>query len=387
MDGGGEERDYLVRAQPETDPASFGQAVREAFAQERDALLAQDIAEDLGVDKSRVSQIFRDPGALDTKTLDRIMARVEGPEHRRRILRAWVLARYGTDPGETSRGRLVSERVSGKVLRRIDRQIRESRLETAARTASEALARTDDATLREQLLDRAFFARQRLDAPGRAMAVARLIALGAAKRGDARRLAAAHLDRARVLMSLPDARPGEVLPVFDQAERIVAGQPPAPDPAPPYALATEERIQAGRTAARIGFIERGLLEQDEAFLREALAALLRTGRAKVPHQARYHALQTAARAHLLLGETAAAQEALERAFEAGGLRNLQAYEMCGLVQGRIMREAEGKGKALWYLRRVRDNCLVVGDRYHARLADHDLARLEGSLFPKAGSGE
>lgn len=387
MAAGDEERDFLVRAQPEVDPESFEQAVREAFLQERDALQNQDIAEDLGVDKSRVSQIFGDPAALDTKSMDRIMARVEGPEHRRKILRAWVKARYGTDPGESNRGRLVGERVSERILRRIDRQIRESRLEAAARTSAEALGKTDDATLREQLLDRAFHARQRLDAPGRAMAVARLIALGAARRGDARRLAAAHLDRARVLMSLPDARPEEVLPALDLAARLVAGQPPVSDPPPPYVIATEERIAAARTAVRIGFMERGLVKRDEAFLREALAGLLKRGKAKVPYQARYHALQTAARVHLLLGETAAAQEALERAFGAGGLKNLQAYEMCGLIQGRILAEAEGPERAARYIGVVRGNCLRNGDRYHARLADHDLARLESSLFPAAGGGE
>ncbi len=375
----GGETDYLVEAKPERDPDSFEQALREALMLERDCVLGVDIAEELGVSPGRVSQVLKEPEKLDTKSIDRIMSRIEGPENRRRVLRAWVRARYGTDPGAREGGGATGSRPTEKTLRRIDRQIRESRLRAAARTAGEAAAKADDAVLREQLLDRAYFARQRLDEPGQAMAVARVIAAGARNRGEPRRLAAAHLFRARVLMGLADARPGEVFEALGQADALLAGQSPAPDPAPPYALATEGQAEVLRLSARIGFLERGLLKAEEPFLREALASL-RARATRGPYQRRFHALQTAARVHLLLGETAAAQEALEKAFASGETRNLNAYEMSGLIQGRVLRETEGPEAALRYLREVRSICLSNSDRYHARLAEYDLARLESRLF-------
>ena len=376
----GAEAEYLVGAQPEVNPTSFSQLVREAFLLEHGARRDKDIALVLGVDKSRVSQIFRDVQILEAVSIDGLLAKIDSPMHKRKILRAWTKERFGVDPLGRGGGNRVGE-VSEKTIRRIDRQIREHRPEAALRTATDALGKAEDEVLIERLLDRCFLLRQSLDEPGRAMAVARFIARRAERRGETRRFLMAQLFRIRAHLMLADSGPDEVNWLFEMVEDALRVNPPIPNPAPPYVLADAGKLALLRLGASLTFAERGVVTLDMEYLRTNLAAIMLRTTKRHSATTRTNAFQTAARIHLLLGATFNAQEVLEKSLDAGELKRLNTFEMCGLIQGRITAKTEELEKALAYMREVRGLSVSTNDRYHARLAEYDIARLESRLFP------
>lgn len=374
--------DYLVRAQPKVSPHSFEQAVREAYLLEHDCSDNKQMAVVRGGNKSRFTQIFgADPTTIQPKTIQTLLDPLKSRSNRRRIVRAWILECFGEDIDTLLRSPFVGTRSSEKTLRRVDRQIRQARLSSAAATALEAAGKTDDLALREQFLDRALFARQRLDEPGQAMRVARIIAELAERRGDRARLAAAHYYRARILLGLDSSEPEEIERILDVAGSLIREpeQPTAIDL--PYAVANWEMLNRLRLAATLTFIERGVTPFDRAELHAMLEEVLARLKMKPPYQERFRNHQLAARINLLLGETFQAQEHVDKAFKSGEVKNLQAYEMCALLQGRILRELERPEKVSDYLQEVSVNCGTSFDRYHKRLAEYDLARVETTMFP------
>lgn len=376
-----DERDYLVGAQPATHPWSFVEVVKEAFLLEYDCIQNQDIAEVLGVDKSRISQIFGNPKSLKAESINGMLDCIRSRAHKKRIVEAWVRECFGESFSEVSREPLLGEQVTEKTLRRVDRQLRESRLGTAAKTAFEAARKTEDPILRERLLDRAYFARQRLDEPGQAISIARLIALGAVKRGDMPRLAGAHLMRARVLRSLTDSSWDEVSPILDLAERLVEGYPAKDLKDTPYTTADESKVKSERTVALVTFAERGQMDLPQLFLSGLLQDCLDSVKAVRSYQEKSRLLQLASRVSLLLGNTFQALEFLERSFESGSVKNLNAYEMAGVLNARIVVKTESPEAARKYLLDVIAGCSRTMDFYHRRIAETDLARVESSMFP------
>lgn len=374
------ERDYLVGAQPAHDPTSFVEVVKEAFLLEHDCIQNQDIAEVLGVDKSRISQIFGKPEALKPESIEGLLAPLKSPIHRRRIVTAWVRECFGEDAVLPTIGPLTGSTISEKTVRRVDRQIRESRLTTAAKTAFEAAHKADDLVLRERLLDRAFFARQRLDEVGAAMGIARLICLGGIRRGEVHRAAAGHLMRARVLRTLPDSKPEEVFEMLNRLEATLAKAPPLRTK-PPYVTAEQRSVQHERVAATLAFMERGSLEINESLLNQFREQALVRAKQTKTYQERSRQLQIASRATLLLGNAFEAEELLEQSFEAGSVKNLNAYEVAGVLNARIKVRTESLKEAKEYLSEVVVECARTSDLYHHRIAQVDLAGIESRLFP------
>ena len=374
--------DYLVRAQPKVSPHSFEQAVREAYLLEYDCSDNKQMAAVRGGNKSRFTQIFgADPTTIQPKTIQTLLDPLKSRSNRRRIVQAWIMECFGEDIDQPLKSPFVGARSSEKTLRRIDRQIRQARLSSAAATALEAAGKTDDLALREQFLDRALFARQRLDEPGQAMRVARLIAELAARRGDRARLAAAHYYRARILLGLDSSRPEEIEEILEAAESLINEQGPESKAELPYAVANSAMLERLRLAAVLTFMERGLTPIYEPQLLAMLRDVLERTNRKTPYQDRFRSHAVAARIYLLLGDTFQAQEHVDKAFKSGEIKNLQAYEMCALLQGRILRELEPPEKVSDYLQEVSVNCGASLDRYHKRLAENDLARVETTMFP------
>src|SRR4028119_2449423 len=133
-----DEPDYLARTQLPYDPGSFSRAVKEAFHLEHGCIENQDIAAVLGVDNSRISQIFKNPEKLKPESIKNLTDALKSRKHQRRIIRAWLLESLDVDIEKRPRGPLVGSEVSEKTLKRVDRQIREQRLIVAAYTAREA---------------------------------------------------------------------------------------------------------------------------------------------------------------------------------------------------------------------------------------------------------
>ncbi len=217
------ELDYLAPTQLERDPKSFSEVVKEAFLLEHGVKQQQYIAEILGVDKSRVTQMFSDPRNLKPETIRAILSCLKRPAHRKSILKAWNREAFSEEIAKVPKGRLTAGTVGESAIRRIDRMIRESRLDLAARLAMEVADVGADLETRERALDLAYFTRQRLDEPGHAMLAAKRIVIGARERKEPYREACGHLFRVRTLIGLTDCTPEEIDPILDLAETLAAG--------------------------------------------------------------------------------------------------------------------------------------------------------------------
>lgn|GEM_PF-2276020 len=374
------ELDYLAGTQPYENPASFERVVKEAFLLELDCSQNQDIADVLGVDKSRISQIFGSPSNLKPETIQKLLDHLKSKEHKRMIVEAWMRECFGDEILYQTGQPTVGKRITEKTIRRIDRQIRESRLSLAAKTAIEAVERTEDAVMRERLLDRAFFARQRLDQPGQAMQIARRIIEAALDRKDYARAAAGYCMAGRVLRGMADSRERETLHLLDRSEALLSLAGPPPQTPPPYVLVNIEVLQIERINLAITLLERKEVVTPEKTVQGYLVTVVSYLKAAKSYQTRSRLLQLQARIHLRLGEAFQAQECLEKSFNAGDIKNLNSYEVSGVVNGRILAHTEGPEGAIEYLEKVIENCINSHDYYHQRLAEYDLARLERQLM-------
>mgnify|MGYP000844100310 CR=1 FL=1 len=371
-----EELDYLAGTQLPDDPSSFVRVVKEVYLLEFDCSQNQDIADVLGVDKSRISQIFGDPGKLKPETIQNLIDPLRSKDNKRRIVESWMRDCFGREILESKGDPLVGKKVTEKTIRRVDRQIRESRLILAARTAEEAATRSEEVTMRERLLDRAFFARQRLDQPGQAMRISRLITEGALARGDLHRAAGGFCFAGRALRGMADSRERETIHLFDQAEALLALEPSPQTAKTPYFLPTLAILEIERINVQLTVHERVQVIKPEATLRafqEVVTARLKEARS---YQQQSRLAQLLARLHLALGEAFLAEELLEKSFKSGELKNLHAYESAGVINARIKAVRESSEAGADYLNAVIENCELAQDSYHRRIAEYDLARLE-----------
>lgn len=385
MQHGDEELDYLAGAQPFDDPESFERVVKEAYLLEFDCIQNQDIADVLGVDKSRISQIFSDPSKLKPETIQNLLDPIRSKENKRRIVEAWMRECFGKDILRQTGDPLVGKKITENTIRRVDRQIRESRLTLAAKTATEAAQRTDDPVMRERLLDRAFFARQRLDQPGQAMRIARIITGDAIDRGDLRRAATGYCFAGRVMRGMADAKERETIHLLDRAEALLAMSEPLAKPAPPYVMVTYEVLEVERINVLVTLMERDLIIRDDGLVEKLKARIEVRFKAVKTYQQKSRLAQLLARMYLLLDEAFLAEELLEQSFKSGEIKNLNAYEVSGLINARIIAKRKSAEASSEYLDRVIENCTESLDLYHRRLAEYDLARLERKLLIQVGS--
>ncbi len=377
-----EELDYLVGTQLEANPWSFSEIVREAFLREHDCVQRQDIAEVLGVDKSRVSQILGNPKTLKAASIQSLLDCLSSQTNRQNIISAWVRECFDQElaGGATDQ---VGSKISEKTIRRIDRQIRESRLSSAAKLSLEAFRKTEDPILRERLLDRAFFARQRLNEPGQAIGIARAICRGAVRRNEPLRALAGHIMRIRVLRSLPEFGPSEIMPLLDGVEMSLSLQGGADfSNSKSYLLATKATLTSEKVACRVAFCERGQLKLDDPELRSIRESCLERARRAKSYQERSRQYQQASRVSLLLDETFQAIELLEESFKAGGSKILDAHEVAGILHARILAKTESDKEASSYLRKAISIYARTLNLHHRQIAEVDLARLESRQFPE-----
>lgn len=380
MERDGEEPNYLAGTQLAIDPASFQQVVSEAFLLEHGCQERQEIAAILGNDKSRISQIFSNPKNLKASTIQHLLNHLASREHRQRILVAWLKACFDEDVTKPVIDSLVGKRVSARTVARIDQQIRTQRLPLALRVTLEAIKRSSDKELTEQLYDRAFYLNRRLDRPGGAMAVARTIGERADNDRDYLRVAGAQLMRAQLMLGLPTSKPEDVQPVIDTIAELLQ-RCKSPSTPPLYIIGSVSRLAELKLNSYLTFIERGFVDADQAELNGLLEAVLRKAKPGAGYRIRFTALQQAARIHLILGDTFQALEFLQKSFESGGLKNVTSLEASGLIQARIMLRTESPDEVSRHLREVIRNCLKTSDLYHGRLAEYELAAIEASMFP------
>ncbi len=373
----GETPDYLAGTQFQHNPGSFEEVVREAFVLEHGARLNTEIAVVVGLDHSRVSQLFSTTNRLKADTIQRVIGHLKSKRHRTKIIEAWNRECFGDDFDPAATGNLTSGRITEKTLKRVDRLIRESRYETAALVAEEGAKRTKSWVLRECFFDRAYFVRQRLDEPGKAMGIVSDMAKFAEARGDTRRLATAHLLRARILHGLMTTTLDEIEPIFEQAAILLSQSEPVPSPQ--YMLLGERQLANTRLNCQLKAIERGEKPLSQIELERTRNALLKRAKEKASYQERFGSYFMASHITLLLGDAFLANEYLDLAFRSGDIKNLNAMAQCGIMQARILMQTDPT-EAIPYLRGVIEECDKVQDLYHKRIAEYELSRALSDTF-------
>lgn len=379
-----QEADYLVPTQLEVDPEAFPQVIAEAFRLEYGVKQNQEFAEILGFDKSRVSQIFKDPENLKPESIRHLLSCFKRKATRTRILKAWNKIAFDEALSSPKRGKITSGEQDAVAMKTLMQMFRQARLERASKLAHEMSRRGSTLAIREQALDMLCWAHQRLDQPGQAMAAARRVIEGARKRNEPHREARGHLFRARILIGLADSKPAEFDPVLDAAEQLASQ--PNPPINPEYAIGTPAMVAQYRINSRVTFMERGILPIDDELLERVLQLCQKEAKSERTYQKRYQAWQMISRVHLLRGEHFAAAEAIDKAFASGEMKNLNALEMSALLTSRVHAETEVTDIAIRYLTRTAKRCHDFEDRYHQRLVEWQLARLHSKELDPGSRG-
>lgn len=374
-----DEPDYLARAKPDFDPNDFRQVVKDVFALEYGLTKDYQIADLVGRDRSRISQMFKRPERVKPETIQLLLSHIAAPRNRERVVEAWKKV-HAPDPGlRSSSGSEIGDRVTKATRSRIDRLVRLEKLPLAARLSYQAAVKASDGDLRETLLDRAYFLHQRLDRPGVAMSIARHVAVGARKRREPHREAAAHFMRVRILIGLADASAEELMPCLDEAEALVRGieRPEKKE----YLTVDAAVISSMRESVAVELMVRGRMEIDEDFVRSVRTRRVAEARSSKEYQRKFGCYVMAARCYLLLGDAFGADEMLEKAYRSGHAKNLHLAPIASLMKSRIMEATETPEERAEYLLEVVKTCAASNDIYHLRLAEGDLARVQAGRFP------
>lgn len=371
-----ESRESLALTQLPHDPRSFASVVSEVYLLEYGAKTQLEIAEVIGKNKSRVTQVYGDPTKLKADTIKMLLEPLESRANKKRIVDAWVREVFGEDIKTSRYAKRVRGSATLKTLRRVDRMIREWRTRDSAVLAFEAFTKAEDHTLQEQLLDRLYYSRFLLGEIGYCMSVCRVIAERAKASGDELREASAYLRQARLLVLLPETRPGDVESLFERVEAILARNQPSGNP--DVLVATPELLYQTRLGVLCTFVERKYVTAENAKLLEHVHLLQTKLKKKLSLRNRYWTYLILGRIHLILGQLFQAQEHLEQARELAGDKLPHAREEVGVMYGRLLAARGEYQEALSYLRAQSLLCYRRGDRFHHEMTNQELARAEMS---------
>lgn len=380
MNGGiGDEPDYLVGTKPKRDPDSFPESVREAFEFEFGITKDGGIATMIGKTPGWVSTLLKRPDRTESGAIAALIAPLSSKRHKRRILRAWMDARFEVDILERISPATKTTRANEHTVRRVARQIKEGQLRLAANLALSSAQEATDRVVKEQLLDLALIAEQRSNMPGQAMRVAQWIAESGREQAEPRRECHGWWARAQIMLQMPNSKPEELHSLIRELSERVAVVGPLPTTMPPYILCTDEAVARLSISYAVVFMERGLFEVDRSKL-EGFLNRLKPYTKLTPKSRQFPYHHLSARIHALLGDYFLAQECLERAYLSGGRKVLHAKELCGIIQARVIRETEGDVQALDYLQQLSSNALRRWDLYHVHVIEMELARCSSQLF-------
>lgn len=369
-----ESRESLALTQLPYDPRSFASVVSEVYLLEYGAKTQVEIAEVLGKNRSRVTQVYGDPTKLKADTIKMLLEPLESKANKKRIVDAWVREVFGGEIKTSRYAKRIRGSATLKTLRRVDRMIREWRTRDSAVLAFEAFTKAEDHTLQEQFLDRLYYSRFLLGEIGYCMSVCRVMAERAKMSGNELREASAYLRQARLLVLLPETRPEDLEGLFERVEAILARNESSSDA--DFLLATPELLYQTRIGTLCTFVERKHRTAEDAQLSEHVQRLRAQLKGKLSLHNRYWAQLMLGRIHLILGKLFQAQEHLEQAGELAGDKLPHAREEVGVLYGRLMAARGERQEALSFLRAQSLLCYRRGDRFHQMMIDQELARIE-----------
>lgn len=368
-----ESRESLALTQLPRDPHSFSSVVSEVYLLEYGAKSQVEIAEVLGKNKSRVTQVYGDAAKLKVDTIKMLLEPLESRANKKRIVNAWVREVFSDDIKTSRYAKRIRGSATPKTLRRVDRMIREWRTRDSAVLAFEAFTKAEDYTLQEQLLDRLYYSRFLLGEIGYCMSVCRLIAERAKASGDELREASAYLRQARLLVLLPETHPEDLESLFERIEAILARKEPSRKTE--FLEATPELLYQTRLGTLCTFVERKHANIDDAKLSEHMQMLQTKLKKKLSLHNRYWAHFMLGRIHLILGQLFQAHEHLEQARELAGDKLPHTREELGVLYGRLLAARGEYQEALSFLRAQSLLCYRRGDKFHQLLTESEMLRV------------
>lgn len=380
-EGAATDADYLVKTKLSPDYLSFETLLKEAFKTERGFRHKNQIAACIGVTPAQITHWIRNTHKMSPESMRKILEKVNHPVFREQLVRAWLSNSLEEDfIGRRGPHTVTMDESDAACLKRIRLQVLQGRLLGAESIAYRRLERTRPGPMYERLLDQLLVIRSKLDEPGRAMEVARVIAEGAAERNEPARLAVGHLARTRILSQLSEVSPKQVLAMLHKAHQLVA-RLTVPSKRPPYVLADQTSVFLTRVGVIVSYMESRRISVDYAVLdslSQEIQGLLAQG---VPQALRSLLLQQTARILLLKGETFQATETLDAAYAAADSKLDTEPEYCAFIAGKIMHKTDGPEPAARYLRSVSKHYRSMGDIARMRLVNAELALAESDLFP------
>lgn len=365
-------------------PSSFASVVSEVYLLEYGAKTQLEIAEVIGKNKSRVTQVYGDPTKLKADTIKMLLEPLESRANKKRIVDAWVREVFGEEIQSSRYAQRIRGSATPKTLRRVDRMIREWQTRDSAVLAFEAFTKAEDQTLQEQLLDRLYYSRFLLGEIGYCMSVCRVIAERARQRGDELREASAYLRQARLVALLPETRPEELESLFERVEAILARNECSSNP--DVLEATPELFYQTRIGTLCTFVERKHRTAEGAKLAEHAQRLQVQLKKKLSLHNRYWVHLMLGRIYLILGELFQAQEHIEQARELAGDKLPHAREEVGVLYGRLLVARGEHQEALSFLRAQSLLCYRRGDRFHQALTDQEIVRTEQWQLAQTNQG-
>ncbi len=375
-----EEPVYLATVKPKREKDIFADIVRQAFFLELNCTKDGQIAKAIRRSPGLVSSFLKSPGEKESEALSTLISPLRDEGMKRRIIRAWADARFGIDLLERTQARPRKALASQELLKRAKRYLVEGEPLLAASVAMDGVSKSPDRPLYDQLLDCAHHAYTVYDLSGKAMQVARVIVESGRTSGDARREARGYFNRLMNVAGMPDSKPLEVQDLLNDVFKLAAAFGPVKE-RPPYQIVTDLDLAILPARIQIGFMERGALSADRSELTGIATHLARLAET-TPKKERFLLYFLLARTFLLLEETHAASEYLEKAYSSHSGGIYLAREICGLVEARIMSKTDLPGRTVQFLSLLSRNVQRRWDMRHLRSIENDLARLEAGSFPQ-----
>lgn len=217
----------------------FKDTVKQVYQTERKYQKDQEIAEAVGIGKSRLSQLLNEPAGFTVPTMRRILAPIRTPEFRRHMVEAWYEVCFDLTPAS----RPVEAQPEGyDPVSETYRLMNAHRYRMAAAVAETTLTDAEGEAA-EWLRDQVIECYHKLNEMGKAMEQIAALAYHARERGDRHRLVTANYFAAKVRIDTENLGLKATEHLLEQVRKqlVLAAVPPPPEE-PRYLLVSEGTI-------------------------------------------------------------------------------------------------------------------------------------------------
>lgn len=368
------ESNYLGKRKTLKSKNIFERSVKNAYYSEFKCRTSAQIAKQVGFSTGRLSQIFAEPESTTPKVVKKLIEPIPSRFHRQQIVKSWNEICMGDALAESAASYLFEGSVTAQTVGWVRQLAYLHRHRLSVNMASTYLALTEDYELRQALFDTLMFTARKLDRMGSSMHRVRASLLEAIAKKDVARIVYLHLARIKILTSMDDAAPTEVMPIFKLVEDLLVSIPASPPPKTLYRLADLGDIERLHIDTLLTFAERGKVTLSKDQLHE-FARVLKLQIKEQPRNKQSQARYQLARTYILLGKTTAANDLLDKSFKDGSKFYIHLDGNASLVLGQILEVSGNQNSLEMFYQNLHAHFYKQGDSYHARLTQMRITRL------------